>query len=108
MTNGKFGVLEFREREMVKKLSELVGGLNKSQIGLQEKFDMFRTYFRGIQDGLFIGLRSLDIEPTADQRPITEMRLDIIVNNVETGKKDMEDAWNDIDRELPLSAIYQN
>jgi hypothetical protein len=46
---------------MVKKLSELFGRLDKSEIGLKEKFDIFRSYFRGMQDGLFIALRSLNI-----------------------------------------------
>ena len=89
--------LQFRETEMVKKLSELFGKLNKLPKSQEEKFDIFRSYFRGLQDGLFICLRSLNIEHTAKQRPITEMRIDIIINNVEGGKKDINDAWDDLD-----------
>jgi hypothetical protein len=107
MTNSKLEQeLEFREEEMVKKLSELFGRLDKSKIELQEKFDIFRSYFRGLQDGLFTTLHSLNIEPTSDQRPITELRIDITINNVEGGRKDMQDAWEDLGRELPLSRIY--
>ena len=104
MTN-KLKQDEFREEEMTNKLSEFYGRLERSKIELQEKFDIFRSYFRGIQDGLSICLRSLDIEYTEDQRPITEMRIDIIINNVEIGKKDIRDAWEDLDRELPLSRV---
>jgi hypothetical protein len=107
MTNNKLEQkLEFREEEMVKKLSELFGKLDKSQMGLKEKFDIFRSYFRGIQDGLFICLRSLNIEPTGDQRPITELRIDIIINNFENGHNDIKWTWEELDRELPLARIY--
>jgi hypothetical protein len=104
MTN-KLKQVEFREEELTNKLSEFYGRLERSKIELQEKFDIFRSYFRGMQDGLSICLRSLDIEYTADQRAITEMRIDIIINNVEGGKKDITDAWEDLDRELPLSRL---
>jgi hypothetical protein len=107
MTKDKFEKeAEFREEEIVKKLSELFGKLDKSQMGLQEKFDIFRSYFRGVQDGLFICLRSLDIEPTSDQRPITELRVEIIINNFENGHNDIKWTWEELDRELPLSGIY--
>lgn len=105
MTNEKKEV-EFREEEIVKKLSELFGKLEKSQMGLKEKFDIFRSYFRGIQDGFFIALRSLGIEPIGDQRPITESRIDIIINNFENGNNDIKWTWEELDRELPLSRIY--
>jgi hypothetical protein len=105
MTNEKKEV-EFREEEIVKKLSELFGKLEKSQMGLKEKFDIFRSYFRGVQDGLFICLRSLNIEPIGDQRPITESRIDIIINNFENGNNDIKWTWEELDRELPLSRIY--
>jgi len=105
MTNEKKEV-EFREEEIVKKLSELFGKLEKSQMGLKEKFDIFRSYFRGVQDGLFICLRSLNIEPIGDQRPITESRIDIIINNFENGNHDIKWTWEELDRELPLSRIY--
>lgn len=106
MTNNKLGQeLEFREEEMVRKLSELFGKLDKSQIGLQEKFDIFRSYFRGMQDGFFICLRSLDIEPIGDQRPITELRIDIIINNFENGNNNVKWTWEELDRELPLSRM---
>ena len=98
--------LQFRETEMVKKLSELFGKLNKLPKSQEERFDIFRSYFRGLQDGLFICLRSLNIEPTAKQRPITEMRIEIIINNVEGGRIDIKNAWDELDRELPLSKIY--
>lgn len=97
--------VKYREEEIVKKLSEFFGRLERSQIEPQEKFDIFRSYFRGMQDGFFICLQSLNIEPTADQRPITEMRIDIIINNVEGGVKEVVDAWDDLDRELPLSRV---
>ncbi len=99
-------ILEFREEETVKKLSELFGKLNKLPSGLPEKFDIFRSYFRGIQDGFFITLHSLDIEPTERQRSITELRIDIIMNSFETGKNDIRTTWEELDRELPLSRIY--
>lgn len=50
------GQLRFREREMRKGLFELYDRLNKLSIKLEEKFDIFRSYFRGMQDGFFIGL----------------------------------------------------
>ena len=115
MTNGKFEIRErelrefrFREREMRKKLFELFDKLNKLPIKLQEKFDIFRSYFRGIQDGFFIGLRSLGIEPTEEhQRPPIEMRIDTIINDVETGDMDIEYAWHEIDQEFPFSEIFK-
>ncbi len=107
MVNGslenKIEKYGYREREMVKKLSELFGRLDKSSKTLEEKFTIFRSYFRGMQDGMFITLRSLDIEPTSHERPITELRIDVLIDNVDNGKRDIESVWDDLDRELPLS-----
>ena len=98
--------IEYREREIVNKLSELYGRLNRlSSKTLEEKFDIFRSYFRGMQNGMFITLRSLDIEPTSDERPITELRINILIDTVDSGRGDIESVWNDLDRELPLSRI---
>ncbi len=110
MVNGKFeNQLEkygYREREMVNKLSELFGRLNRLQSKtLEEKFVIFRSFFRGLQDGMFITLRSLDIEPTSHERPITELRINILIDNVDNGKRDIESVWEDLDRELPLSGV---
>lgn len=95
----------YREREMVNKLSELFGRLNLSSKALEEKFSIFRSYFRGMQDGMFITLRSLDIEPTSEERPITELRINILIDNVDNGKMDIESVWDDLDRELHLSKV---
>ena len=98
--------IEYREREIVNKLSELYGRLNRlSSKTLEEKFDIFRSYFRGMQNGMFITLRSLDIEPISDERPITELRINILIDTVDSGRGDIESIWNDLDRELPLSRI---
>ncbi len=96
---------EYREREMVNKLSELFGRLDRLPKTLEEKFGIFRSYFRGMQEGMFITLRSLDIEPTSHERPITELRIDVLIDNVDNGKRDIESVWDDLDRELPLSRI---
>ena len=108
MTNKlKSREIEIREKELVERLSELFGKLNKSNLGVQERFDIFRSYFRGMQDGLLICLHSLNIEHTADQRPITEMRIDIIIHNFENGKNDVKNTWDELDRELPFAGIYK-
>ncbi len=108
MTNKlKSKELEIREKELVERLSELFGKLNKSNLGLQMRFDIFRSYFRGIQDGFLIDLHALNIGPTEDQRPITEMRIDIIFHNFESGKNDVKNTWDELDRELPLAGIYK-
>lgn len=108
MTNkSKSKELIIREKELVERLSELFGKLNKSNLEIQKRFDIFRSYFRGMQDGLLICLHSLNIEPTANERPITEMRIDIIMHNYEDGKNDVENTWEELDRELPLSKIYK-
>jgi hypothetical protein len=99
--------LEIREKELVERLSELLGKLNKSDLETQKKFDIFRSYFRGMQDGFLIFMHSLNIEPTAIQRPITEMRIDIIIHNFENGKNDVKNTWDELERELPLSGIYK-
>lgn len=113
MVDGKFeNRIEkygFREREMVNKLSELFGRLNRlTSKTLEEKFDIFRSYFRGMQNGLFITLRSLDIEPTSHERPITEIRIDALMNSVDSGRRDIESVWDDLDRELPLSRVLSD
>ena len=109
MTTGKSKSREvdIREKELVERLSELFGKLNKSNIGIQDRFDTFRSYFRGMQDGLLICLHSLNIEPKGTERPITEMRIDIIIHNYEVGKNDVKNTWDELDRELPLSKIYK-
>jgi len=99
--------VEIREKELVERLSELFGKLNKSNLGIQERFDIFRSYFRGIQDGFLIYLHSLNMEPAAYQRPITEMRIDIVIHNFESGKNDVKNTWEELDRELPLAGIYK-
>ena len=99
----------YREHEIVNKLSELYGKLNRlPSKTLEEKFDIFRSYFRGMQNGMFITLRSLDIEPTSYERPITELRIDSLIDNVDSGKRDIESVWDDLDRELPLSRILSD
>ncbi len=109
MTTGKSKskVVDIREKELVERLSELFGKLNKSNIGIQDRFDTFRSYFRGMQDGFLICLHSLNIEPTENERSITEMRIDIIIHNYESGKNDVKNTWDELDRELPLSRIYK-
>lgn len=104
MVNDKFESrereLRYREIEMRKKLFELFDRLDKLPITLQEKFDIFRSYFRGTQDGFFICLHSLNIESIIDQRPPIEMRIDTIINNVETGSMNIMSAWYKIDESI--------
>lgn len=105
MTIIQYDKYGYREREIVNKLSELFGRLDSSSKTLEEKFSIFRSYFRGMQDGMFITLRSLDVEPTSHERPITELRIDILIDNVDNGRRDVESVWDDLDRELPLSRL---